>query len=114
MSVHVEVDGADQLARTLAAVADQLGDLSDLHHTLGDIIVAAAGPLTPVRTGALLAATTAIAGPTETTIINAQDYAAAVHARRPFLESAATGTEAQQLAAANAYLQGLLNTVKGA
>ena len=57
----IQIEGADALARTLDQVADQLDDLTDLHSELGDLIVAAAGPLTPVRTGVLRAGTTAVA-----------------------------------------------------
>ena len=110
----IEVDGADTLARTLADAADKLGDLTSLHQELGDIIIAAAGPLTPVLTGHLRANHTAIASSSETTITNPVRYAPFVHARVAYLTGAATATEATQLAAADRHIQSILDTVKGA
>ena len=107
------LEGADTLARTLAEAADQLGDLGQLHRDLGAIVVTAAGPLTPRDTGALAAATTAVATTTATTITNPLRYAAPVHALHPWLTQAATGTQPAQLAAAEKRIQTILDTVKG-
>lgn len=120
MTNQVEVDGADQLARTLHQAAQDLGDLTALHDQLGDILVAAASPLTPRRTGALVAATTAIAAPAETALVNTAGHAIPVHwgnrgrPARPFLRDAALRTHREQLAAAETHVQKILDNVKGA
>lgn len=110
----IRIEGADSLARTLDQVADQLDDLTDLHAQLGDLVVTAAGPLTPVRTGVLRAGTTAVAARDETTIVNAVRYAPYVNARVDFIGRAQASTEARQLDTAERHIQHLLNQVKGA
>lgn len=112
--MSIDLEGADTLARTLRQAADQLGDLTGMHSTIGALVVRAAGPLTPRDTGALAAATTAIAAADTTTLTNPLRYAAPVHARyHPWLAQAAQATAAKQLAAADAHVQAILNQVKG-
>lgn len=110
----VEIEGADRLAATLADAAAQLDDLTGLHTELGELIVAAAGPLTPRRTRALAAATTAIASRDTTVVTNGLRYARPVHALyNPWLATAAKQTEARQLDLAEKNVQTILDTVQG-
>ena len=108
------LEGADTLARTLGQAADKLDDLAGMHRDLGALIVKAAGPLTPRRTGALAGATTAVATADTTIVGNPLRYAAPVHALvHPWLAQAAADTEPRQLAAAEKHIQTILDTVKG-
>lgn len=110
----VELVGVDKLRRTMAQAVDELDDLAELHQALGDLVVAAAAPLTPIRTGRLLAGTTAVGTAHETLVTNAVPYAAPVHARRPFMADAAADVEDAQLAEADRYIQTILDTIQGA
>jgi hypothetical protein len=50
----VEVEGAKELRKALKRMDGRLDDLKDTHKAAAEIVAAAARPLVPVRTGALL------------------------------------------------------------
>lgn len=85
-SVSVELRGADQLARTAHACADQLADLTEPNTEAADAYLDLVRPTIPRRSGRL-AASARIGGvtPLGATIVVAAPYAVHVNKHRPFL-----------------------------
>ena len=99
MSLSAAVDGTPRL---VADVNTVVGDLVEsVETTAAEIIYATALPKTPVLSGALKAGFTQ-AGPV---ITASAPYAVIVHARNPWITTAAKASETQQATAAEARVQ---------
>jgi hypothetical protein len=79
------VQGVGRLVDTLQSAADQLTRLDDAAETSGALLVQRAGQNAPRRTGYLAAQHTAVIHAGSVQIVNSARYAAAVHARKPWL-----------------------------
>jgi hypothetical protein len=93
MTGAYQVHGADQLAASMRAAGEQLGDLDAAHKRAGDAIVAATRPRTPVRTGRLVGSLFATVNPTGVVVGASAPYAGFVHAANPFLIESAKAVE---------------------
>lgn len=119
------VHGADQLRRSLKRAGDDLSDLKAVNKRVGDLVVSAARPRAPVRSGRLAGSLRPAAAAAKVTVRAGGSnlrYAGPIHwgwpARgirpNPFLADAAKATEAQWLDLYFAELQHIVNNVEGA
>lgn len=98
----IEVQGAARLARTLAAAADEIRDLTDANRAAGLLIEAGGRAGAPVLTGRLVGSLTTDAGPGQAVIGSNVIYSRVIHegsarrhiSARPFLVDAARAREA--------------------
>jgi hypothetical protein len=95
MAAGVTVEGAAQLARTLAAAARDLEDLTTTNQRIAAGIAAAANP--PRLTGALAASIRPSATATAAVVDVSVRYAGFVEARTGFLAAAVATREAASL-----------------
>lgn len=121
----VSVEGARTLRRTLKAAGVGLQDLKDAHAAVARLVVTAAAPNAPHRTGAL-AATTRPAGTQTAAIVRAGfasvPYAGPIHwgwpsrhiTARPWLYEAAVDSQEQWTGVYLSALQQIIDTVEGA
>jgi phage gpG-like protein len=114
--VTVTVEGADRLAATMHAAADDLGDLTGTHTLVASMIAGRVNP--PRLTGALAASITGRGSPTEAVVGSSLVYAPVheygwprrhIRARRylsaAFAASTADATRAYERAVADAVSQ---------
>jgi hypothetical protein len=120
-----QVDGARELRRTLKAAGDNLADLKAVNKRVGDLVVGAARPRVPVRSGRLVGSLRPAAAAAKVTIRAGSAglrYAGPIHwgwpahhiAANPFLSDAATTTEDTWVGYYFDELQRLVGDVKGA
>ena len=95
MAAAIRLEGADTLARTLAAAARQLEDLTATNQQVAAGIAAAANP--PRLTGALAASIRPSATATTAAVDVSVRYAGFVEARTGFLAAAVATREAASL-----------------
>jgi phage gpG-like protein len=114
-----EVVGADRLARTLLAAADDLDDLTAAGNIAGARVLAAVRP--PVDSGALARSITVDADATSATVYSTVVYAP-VHEygwprrnipARHYLEQASTATSSEQVDAYTAVVARAITKVRG-
>lgn len=120
----VQVDGLRQLVRTLKAAEEDLDDLKAANQRASSIVLDAARPTTPRRTGALAASgrVNKATGKANVLFGNARvPYAPPIHwgfparhiAANPWVMAAAQQSQSSWLAAYEADLQRVLDSVKG-
>lgn len=120
----VQVEGLRQLVRTLKAAEVDLDDLKDANNAAGRIVLDAARPRTPTRTGALAASGRAnrAAGKANVVFGTARvPYGPPIHwgwaARhikaQPWVTTAAQATQGDWVAAYERDIQRVLDSVKG-
>lgn len=114
MSIEARIDGADTLARTMRAAADDIDDLTTAHRAIGGQVVDVARGLAPVRTGRLRSSITADPGPAGVTITAGAPYAPYVHARNPFLADALDRKTAAAVDTITSAVEDALDTIQGA
>ena len=121
----VRVEGARELRRTLKRAGVSVEDLKDANAAAGAIVVAAARPTAPRRSGRLagtIRASRAAASATVRAGGASVPYAGVIHwgwpahhiTAQPWLSEAATSTESAWLAAYEAGVGKLLDTIRGA
>lgn len=122
---HLEVEGARTLRRTLKAAGVGLQDLKDAHAEVAQLVVRAAAPHAPHRTGAL-AASTRGAGTQSAAIVRAGrssvPYAGPVHwgwpkrhiKAQPWLYDAATAAQEQWTGVYLRALEHIIDKIEGA
>lgn len=101
-----------RLAATLQAAGAALGDLVGTHQAAADVVLAKAVPATPRRTGRLAATVRSDVVTTGYQITADTRYAAAVHARRPWIAQAIAATEADQIAVYATHVQNVVATIE--
>jgi hypothetical protein len=120
-----EVHGAKELRKTLRQAGEDMSDLKAVNKRVGDLVIGAARPLVPVRSGALAASLRPAAAAAKVTVRAGSarlPYAGPVHwgfpARNiranPFLSDAATRTEETWVGYYFDELQAVINRVDGA
>jgi hypothetical protein len=121
----VTVDGLRTLRRTLKAAGVSLQDLKDAHAAVAQLVVTAAAPNAPHRTGAL-AASVRGSGTQAAAIVRAGraavPYAGPIHwgwpsrhiTARPWLYEAAVDSQEQWTGVYLSALQHIIDTVEGA
>lgn len=102
----------DRLAATLKAAADKVSDLTDAHTVAARVVLSAATPKTPRRTGRLAAGLRSVVGPHGFTIAAAAPYAAPVHAARPWVTDAIAATTDDQVDVYRGALVDIVNTIE--
>lgn len=85
-----ELQGADQLVRTLADAAEQLQNLDTAQQTAGRLLTETASSASPRRTGQLAEAHAYDVVDTRVIVTAATPYAERVHARKPWLADTLT------------------------
>lgn len=113
MSGGAELQGADELVRTLQTAADELDDLSDADRAAGQLLAEQGAQAAPRRTGLLADRHGYAVVEAGVTVVAATGYAAIVHARNPWLTRTVDRTESDLL---DAYMLGVtdaLSHVKG-
>jgi hypothetical protein len=120
-----EVTGAKELRRTLKQAGEDLGDLKDVNRRVGDLVISAARPHIPIRSGALAGSVRAASAAAKVTIRAGSarlPYAGPIHwgwpahhiRPNPFLSDAATRTEDTWVGYYFDELQAVINKVEGA
>lgn len=117
----VEVEGADNLQRTLRRAGDELADLEDANRQAGDVIASAARARAPRRSGRLASSLQSSVTKGRGSVTSAEPYAGPIHwgwpARnirsQPFLMEAAAATEGQWFGAYEKDAQAALDKVRG-
>jgi len=112
MAAGVRLEGADTLARTLAAAARDLEDLTATNRQVAAGIAAAANP--PRLTGRLAASIRPTATATTAAVDVSVRYAGFVEARTGFLAAAVATREAASLDLYAQAVDAALATVRGA
>lgn len=113
MTSGAQLQGADNLVRTLHAAARQIEDLSEAEHKAGQLLAEAGSKAAPRLTGRLRESHGYTVTDAGLTVTAATPYAVVVHARTPWL-TRTVDTEAEQVA--DIYLAGVddaLADVKG-
>jgi hypothetical protein len=120
-----QVTGAKELRRSLKQAGEDLGDLKDVNRRVGDLVIAAARPMVPVRSGQLAGSLRPAAAAAKVTVRAGSarlPYAGPVHwgwpahhiRPNPFLSDAATRTEDTWVGYYFDELQAVVNKVDGA
>lgn len=121
----LEVEGLRTLRRTLKAAGVSLSDLKDAHAQVANLVVRAASPAAPRRSGAL-AASTRGSGTQAAAIVRAGrssvPYAGPVHwgwrvrhiAAQPWLYEAAVDSQDQWTGLYLSALEKIIDTIEGA
>lgn len=104
--------GADQLARTLVAAADEVVDLAGVHREEGSATLAAA--VIPRHTGRLDDSAAVVADAGGFTLTADTPYAGYVHAEDPFFTRAINTRETAIVQGVEDHITDALNTVRGA
>lgn len=113
MAAGAQLRGADNLVRSLDDAAGRLEDLTDAEHEAGQLLAQTGSRNAPRRTGHLAASHGyAVAGDV-LTVTAATPYAAAVHARNPWLSKTLAATEDQVADIYLASVTDALGDVKG-
>lgn len=86
-----------RLAADLDTAAEEVGDLTGVHTTMARVVLTAAQPKTPRRTGRLAASLRSDVDSTGFAIVSDTRYAPYVHARRPWIAQAITATTNDQV-----------------
>lgn len=116
----MEVEGAEQLDRTLSAVAEDIGDMGAAAGKAAQTVRTRASSLAPVDTGNLARSIRADAGPTEVTVGTDipygpyQEYGTITVPASPYLRPALEASTNAIVDAYTAEVQSKLATVKGA
>lgn len=111
-----EIQGADRLVSTLDQAAEDIQDLAEGHHAAGQVLATAGQASAPRLTGALAATVTYQVGHGLVSLTAGSSsvrYAAAVHARHPWLTRT---VHAKQDEVVDAYLEAteqVLSQVQG-
>lgn len=120
----VQVDGLRKLTRELRAAGEDLTDLKDANARAGSIVLDAARPATPRRTGRLAATGRTNRAAAKANVLfgsAAVPYAGPIHwgwksrhiPAQPWVQTAAKRTQGQWIAAYEADIQRVLDNVKG-
>ena len=120
-----EVRGAKELRRSLKQAGEDLADLKQVNKRVGDLVIGAARPRVPIRSGALAASLRPAAAAAKVTIRAGSarvPYAGPIHwgwpghhiSANPFLSDAATSTEETWVGYYFDELQAVVNKVEGA
>jgi HK97 gp10 family phage protein len=116
----MEVEGADQLDRSLSAVADDLGNMGGAGDKAAQTIRTRAASMAPVDTGALARSIRADASATEVTVGTDirygrfQEYGTVYVPASPYLRPALEASTREVVALYTDEVQDKLKTVKGA
>jgi hypothetical protein len=102
----------DRLAATLKAAAAKVADLTDTHTAAARLVIVAAAAKAPRRTGRLAAGHRPDVARAGYTITNVMQYAAPVHAARPWLTQAIAATTDDQTALYRAELETIADTIE--
>jgi hypothetical protein len=120
-SGSVTADGLTQLVGSLGHAAEELADLTEPHHEATRLVVSAAAPNTPRRSGALAAATRTDASAKVGEIYNTSDHAVPTHwgapaknvRARPWLYDTLIGSQSKVVAVYEHHVETTLDDVKG-
>lgn len=113
--VAAELVGVQRLTATLDAAAARFADLREPGRLAGGDVITAAR--VPYLTGALDSTVAVLPGPSGFVLVaggQAAPYAAAVHARNPFLLRALTARQDAVIDTYTEHAAGLLDTIEGA
>lgn len=79
MAEVIAVEGAEELARTIGQLADDLDDMTPAHESAGQLLADLADPNVPRRSGDLAGSVQTTGDPTETTVAYDAIYAGVIH-----------------------------------
>ncbi len=109
-----QVDGLQRLTSTLEAAARDLIDLSEVHADAGRYLTGKAQAAAPRLTGRLAESHTYTARAGYAEVTAGTPYAAAVHARKPWLASTLTKHTDDVLDIYATHVDDIVQTIKGA
>ena len=117
----VEVEGADELARTLRRAADDFADLDDVNTAAGRYLSTRAAAVAPRRTGRLAGSLRLEASRSTASVSSSVVYANPIHwgwaarniSAQPFLFSTATTHETQLVDFYRREIDRVLSTIHG-